>query len=89
MKKIIPLGKRVLVEPISKEEKTSAGIILPDTVEKEQPEQGKVVEIGKGVEIDLKKGDKVVFSKYGFDEVKIGDKEYYILEEEKVLAVIK
>lgn len=92
-KKIIPLGNRVLVEPISQEEKKSAsGIILPDTLDKEKPEQGKVIEVGPGkgkTPMNVKKGDLVVFSKYGYDEVLIDEKEYYIIEEDKILAVIK
>ncbi|MCI5108900.1 MAG: co-chaperone GroES [Candidatus Pacebacteria bacterium] len=87
--KIIPLGNRVLVEPVSLEKQTSSGIIIPDTIDKEKPEQGKVVAIGEGDEINVKEGDVVVFSKYGYDEVKIEETEYYILEAEKVLAKIK
>lgn len=93
---IVPLGNRVLVEPVSVEEKTASGIILPDTIDKEKPEQGKVVAVGEGkfddgarVPMTVKKGDIVVFSKYGYDEVKIDGTEYYIIEEDKILAVIK
>lgn len=88
---IIPLGNKVLVEPIQ-EEKTDSGIILPDTVEKDAPEQGRVVAVGPGKKDEImtvKKGDKVVFSKYGHDEINVAGKEYYILEEDKILAVIK
>lgn len=89
MTKIIPLGEKVLVAPISKEEaKSASGIIMPDTIEKEKPEKGKIVEVGNKVK-DLKKGDQIVFSKYGYDEIEVDGKEYYIIEEEKILAVIK
>ena len=93
---ILPSGNRVLIEPMSVDEKTISGIILPDTIDKEKPVQGKVVAVGSGkfddgkrVPMTVKKGDIVVFSKYGYDEVKIKDKEYYIIEEDKILAVVK
>ena len=93
---ILPLGNRVLVEPMSVEEKTISGIILPDTIDKEKPVQGKVVAVGGGkfddgkrVPMTVKSGDIVVFSKYGYDEVKIKEKEYYIIEEDKILAIVK
>lgn len=95
---ILPLGDRVLIKP-SKEEngsKTSSGIIIPDTIDKEKPEQGKVVAVGEGKYIDgkltplnVKVGDKVVFSKYGYDEIKVDDEEYFILKEDSLLAIIK
>jgi len=93
---IQPLGDRVLLEPISSEEKTKSGIVLPDTAEKERPEQGKVIAVGTGKALDdgslkpleLKKGDTVLFSKYGPTEIKIGTKEYLIAKEEDILAII-
>lgn len=98
-KKIIPLGDRVLVKPASFDEnkKSKSGIIIPDTVSKERPEQGKVVAVGAGKTTDdgktipmkVKTGDMVVFSKYGPDEIKIDGEEYYILSESNILAVIK
>ncbi|MEO8637324.1 MAG: co-chaperone GroES [Candidatus Taylorbacteria bacterium] len=93
-----PLADRVLLKPISADEKKStSGIIIPDTVEKEKPEQGRVVAVGEGktddngklVPVKVKIGDKVLFSKYGFDEVKVEGEEYYIIKEENILAVIK
>lgn len=96
--KIFPLGDRVLVKPFSYEElnKTSSSIIIPDTVSKEKPEQGKVVAVGEGkwqdgklIPVSVKPGDKVVFSRYGYDEVKHEGEEYYILREENLLAIIK
>jgi len=100
MNKIKPLGDRVLVEPVSAEDrgaKTKSGIIIPDTIDKEKPEQGVIVAVGPGrmgddgkiVPMSVKKGQKVIFSKYGPDEVKIGDKEYYILSESSILAIIE
>lgn len=96
---ITPLGDRVLVRPLSTDElqtKTASGIIIPDTIDKEKPEQGEVIAVGSGKYIDGKlipiqvtKGDRIVFSKYGFDEVKIDDEEYYILKEDQILAIIK
>jgi chaperonin GroES len=96
--KITPLGDRILLKPFSAEEMntTVSGIIIPDTVSKEKPEQGKVIAVGEGrweggkrVPMSIKVGDKVVFSRYGYEEVKIDSEEYYILKEENILAVIR
>lgn len=100
MEKIKPLGDRVLVEPVSAENrgaKTKSGIIIPDTIDKEKPEQGIVVAVGTGrigddgkvIPMAVKKGQKVIFSKYGPDEIKVNGKEYYILNESSILAVIE
>ncbi|MBU1159773.1 co-chaperone GroES [Patescibacteria group bacterium] len=99
MAKIKPLHNNVLIEPISEEErgiKTKSGIIIPDTVDKEKPDQGKVIEVGPGkrdssgkiIPVSVKKGQKVIFSKYGPDEIKVGEKKYYIISEENILAII-
>lgn len=93
---IEPLGDRVVVKPLDKEEKISAsGIIIPDTVDKEKPAKGKVIAVGKGkyddgtlVPVSVKVGQTVMFSKYGYDEVKIDGIEYYILSESQILAVL-
>jgi len=95
---IHPLGSRVLVKPFEEsqlEKKTDAGIIIPETAKEERPQQGKVVAVGEGVYVDgeirkpaVKKGDKVIFSKFGYDEVKVGDDEYYLLKEDNILATI-
>ena len=95
--KIHPLGDRVLIEPITEEEKTKAGIYLPDTASKERPEQGKVIAVGDGRMLDsgkmaplkVKKGDRVLFTKYGPNEIKVDGKEYLIAKEEDILAVLK
>ncbi|MBI4086709.1 co-chaperone GroES [Candidatus Kaiserbacteria bacterium] len=96
---IRPLGDRVVIRPLSEEEtgtKSAFGIIIPDTVKGEKPEQGVVVATGPGkyddgeyVPMQVSVGDRVVFSKYGYDEVKVGGKEYYVLSESSVLAVIR
>ncbi len=96
---IQPLGDRVLVEPIAELEagKTKSGIILPETVSKEKSEQGIVLAVGPGrrsddgklIPVAVKKGQKIIFSKYGPDEIKVGDKEYYIVSESNILAVIE
>ena len=89
---IKPLADRVLIEPISVEDKTTSGIILPDTADKEKPEQGKVIEVGPGKPnkpMSVKKGDIVLFTKYGPNEIKIDNKEYLIAKEEDVLAILE
>ena len=93
---IKPLSDHVLILPVSQEEKTKSGILLPETVEKEKPEQGKVIAVGPGKTLDsgkrvppeVKKGDKVLFTKYGPTEIKVGDKEYLIAKEEDILAIL-
>lgn len=98
--KIKPLGDRVLIEVLAADDnsgKSAGGIIIPETVDKERPEQGVVVAIGEGkindggklIPIKLKVGQKVIFSKYGPDEIKIEDKEYLIVSESQILAVIE
>ena len=90
--KLRPLGNRIAVEPLTEEETTKAGIILPDTVDKEKKAEGKVIAIGDGEKIQklgLKEGDKVLFGKYAGEEVKVEEKEYKILSDEDVLAVIE
>ncbi|MCG0238610.1 MAG: co-chaperone GroES [Firmicutes bacterium] len=92
---IRPLGDRVLVKPMEREERTKSGIVLPDTA-KEKPQQGKVLAVGKGrllengqtVPLDVKEGDTVIFSKYAGTEIKIDGEEYLILSERDILAVI-
>jgi len=89
---IKPLNDRVLIEPISIEDKTASGIILPDTADKVKSEQGKVIAVGPGKPdepMTVKKGDIVLFAKYGPSEIKIEDKEYLIAREEDILAVLE
>lgn len=95
--KIKPLADYVLLEPIKEEEKTKAGILLPQTAEKEKPEQGKIIAVGPGkrdekgniVPMSVKVGQRVLFKKYGPDEIKVDDKEYLICKEEDILAIIE
>jgi chaperonin GroES len=93
---IKPLNDRVIVKPIAKEEQTKSGIILPDTVDKEKPEQGEVIAVGPGkildngsrAEMSVKVGNKVLFKKYSPDEIKIEEEEVLVLEEGDILAIL-
>ncbi len=92
---IKPLGDRVVIEPIAKEETTASGIVLPETA-KEKPQEGKVVAVGSGtlkdgerIPLELKEGDRVIFSKYAGTEVKVDGKEYLIMREGDVLAILQ
>lgn len=93
---IKPLHANVIVKPKTKEEVTKSGIVLPDTIDKERPEQGEVVAIGEGKLLDdgkrapmsVKVGDTVMFKKYSPDEIKIDGKEYLVLSENDILAIL-
>lgn len=94
----MPLADRVLVKPEADEnQKTASGIYIPETAQKEKPERGEVIAVGEGkrnengqiIPLRVKVGDTIMFSKYGFDEVKIEDEEYYIVTESSILAIIK
>ena len=97
--KIIPLGSRILIKPFTKEElekKSSFGIILPNSDPKEKSEQGIVLAVGPGEIHDGKRipplvkiGDKVAFSKYGYDDIMIDGEELFLIKEENVLAILK
>jgi len=94
--KIRPLHDRILVERLEEGEVKKGGIIIPDTA-KEKPQEGKVIaagngkvtEEGKKIPLDVKAGDRILFGKYSGSEVKIEDKEYLILREEDVLAILE
>ncbi|HEX5068321.1 MAG TPA: co-chaperone GroES [Myxococcota bacterium] len=94
--KIRPLQDRILVKRIDEEEKTKGGIIIPDTA-KEKPSEGKVVAVGKGkvsedgklTPLDVKKGDRILFSKYSGTEVNIEGDEHLIIREDDVLGVLE
>ncbi|HOP94641.1 MAG: co-chaperone GroES [Dictyoglomaceae bacterium] len=94
--KLRPVGDRVVVKVIEQEEKTKSGIVLPDTA-KEKPQQGEVIAVGTGrildngqkVPLEIKEGDKVIFTKYAGTEVKVEGEEYLILSERDILAVIE
>jgi chaperonin GroES len=93
--KIRPLHDRIVVARLQAEEKTKGGIIIPDTA-KEKPVEGKVIAVGKGKfgddgkvrALDVKVGDRILFSKYSGSDIKIGGEEHLIMREEDVLAVI-
>ncbi len=90
-----PLGERVVVKPIAKEEVTKSGIVLPDTA-KEKPQEGTVVAIGSGrmlddgrrVPLEVKEGDRVLFAKYAGTEFKMDDEELLILSEKDILGIV-
>jgi chaperonin GroES len=92
---IRPLGDRVVVRPVEREEKTKSGIVLPDTA-KEKPQEGIVEAVGNGrildngqrIPVDVKVGDRVLYAKYAGNEFKIDDQEYLVLSERDILAVI-
>ncbi|MEB3100916.1 co-chaperone GroES [Ferviditalea candida] len=91
---IKPLGDRVVIEAVAKEETTASGIVLPDSA-KEKPQEGKVVAVGSGVwrddervPLEVKEGDRVIFSKYAGTEVKYDGRELLIMRESDILAVI-
>lgn len=94
---IKPLSNYILIEPEERKEKTNSGILLPETTEKERPEQGKVIAVGPGrktnsgkiVPLDIKRGDVVLFTKYSPNEIKVDNKEYLIAKEEDILAIIE
>ena len=95
--RIHPLGGNILVEPISEESKTQSGIVLPDTVDKEKPQKGKVVALGTGkmtedgkkIPFNVKVGDIIIFKKYSPDEIEIDKREYLIMNEDDILAIIE
>jgi chaperonin GroES len=92
---IRPLGDRVLVEPVEQGEVKKGGIIIPDSA-KEKPQEGKVIEVGPGkltdegktIPMHVKKGQRILMPKYGGTEIKIDDKEYQIVREDDILAII-
>ncbi|MFC7393519.1 co-chaperone GroES [Scopulibacillus cellulosilyticus] len=91
-----PLGDRIVIETVEKEEKTASGIVLPDSA-KEKPQEGRVVAAGTGrvtdsgerVALEVSEGDHVIFSKYAGTEVKYDGKEYLILRQDDILAVVE
>jgi chaperonin GroES len=93
---IKPLGDRVILEAVEQEETTASGIVLPDSA-KEKPQEGRIVAVGSGrvddngnrVALEVKVGDLVVFSKYAGTEVKYGEKDYLILRESDILAIVE
>jgi len=94
--KVRPLHDRILVERMEEQEVRRGGIIIPDTA-KEKPQEGKVIAVGNGkvgddgktIPLDVKAGNKILFGKYSGSEVKVDDKEYLIMREEDVLAILE
>jgi chaperonin GroES len=91
-----PLGDRVVVDPLEKEERTASGIILPETA-KEKPQEGTIIAVGPGrrdddgklVPMDVKLGDVVLYAKYAGTEIKLDDKKVLILKESDILAIVQ
>ncbi|PYM85309.1 MAG: co-chaperone GroES [Candidatus Rokuibacteriota bacterium] len=94
--KVRPLHDRLMVERLEEKEVRKGGIIIPDTA-KEKPQEGKVIAVGNGkvteegkrIALDVKAGDKILFGKYSGSEVKLDDKEYLIMREEDILAILE
>ncbi|MGR3218562.1 MAG: co-chaperone GroES [Candidatus Anammoxibacter sp.] len=90
-----PLGEKILVKRIEAEEKTTGGIVLPDSA-KEKPKEGKVIVLGEGklledgsrAKFQVKKGDKVLFTSYAGNEITVSDEEYILMSEEDILAIV-
>ncbi len=95
--KLTPVSDHLVVKPVTAEEKSAAGIIIPDTVSKERPERGEVISVGPGRELengsrstmDVKPGQVVLFKKYAPDEVKVNGEEFLIIRMEDVMAIIE
>lgn len=95
--KLKPLADHVVIEPMAQEEITKFGILLPETISKEKSQEGVVVAVGQGklndrgerIPISVKKGDKVLFTKYAPQEIKISGKDYLIVKEEDIIAIIE
>jgi chaperonin GroES len=91
---IRPLGDKIVVEPATEEEKTTGGIILPDTA-KQKPQEGKVVAVGTGRVLEdgsrapmaVKVGDRVIYAKYGGNEITLSGKDYLILDQDSIYAI--
>ena len=91
-----PLGDRIVVKPSPSEDVTASGLVLPDTAQ-EKPQQGEVIAVGEGkfdddgkrIPMDVKKGEKILYSKYGGTEVKIKGEDYLILRQDDVLAIVQ
>ena len=95
--KLQPLSDHIVVEPVHEESATKAGIVLPETIEKEKAERGKVIAAGPGrllengnrAPMSVKVGDVVIFKKYSPDEIKVDEKELYVISESDILAIIE
>jgi len=94
--KVKPLRNRVLIKPVSQEEKTDSGILIPQTADKKKPAPGKVVAVGSGrktssgetIPLEVEEGDRVLFNKFGAKEIKIQGKDLLLAKEQDILAII-
>jgi chaperonin GroES len=94
---IEPISDHILLEPLVQKEKTESGLFIPETAKKESPEQGKVITVGPGrktktgqfIPMEIKKGDRVLFTKFGPSEIEVENKIYLIAKEEDLLAILK
>lgn len=94
--KVKPLGDRILLKQVEAEEKTSGGIVIPDTA-KEKPQQAEVVAVGEGkkkedgtvIPLSIKKGDRVLYGKYSGTEIEVGGEDYLIVKEEDILGIVE
>ena len=94
--KIKPLNDKIIIKPITEDEVTKSGIVLPDTVDKEKPEKarswlgpGKLLDNGQRAQMSVKVGDRVMFKKYGPDEIKVGDEELLVISEEYIIGILE
>lgn len=95
--KIEPLHDKVIIKPLSEKEVTASGIVLPGSADKEKPMEGEVIAAGPGKRMDngsvapmsVKAGDKVIFTKYAPDEVEVDGEEYLVIDEDKILGIIR
>lgn len=95
--KIEPLYDKVVIKPLKEEEVTASGLVLPDTVDKEKPMQGEVIAVGPGKRLEngqvmpmsVKVGDTVLFTKYAPDEIELNDEEFLVVEEDKILGIVR
>jgi len=87
--KIIPLGDNVLVKSLKPETKTASGIYIPDTASSEKSSKGEVIAIGESEKIVVKKGQVVMFKKYGGEEIKVDNEDYIIVKSEDIIAIVE
>ncbi|MCK4636032.1 MAG: co-chaperone GroES [Candidatus Moranbacteria bacterium] len=86
--KITPLGENVLIKPVEVATKTESGIFIPDSVSAEKPQQGTVEAVGDSEKIGVKKGQVVIYKKFGGEEIKVGDDEFVVVKLDEIIAVI-
>lgn len=87
--KIIPLGENVLIKPVEVATKTESGIFIPDTASVEKTQQGKIEAVGDSDKIKVKKGQVVIYKKYGGEEVKIDNKEYIVVKADEIIVIVE